>query len=87
MKSATFEDALVWVMFQVKSSTGDSTDHLGGAGQKNGGEIESSARKYQNQKLASEYKPQGISPILWELSKDGITPANMWVTFTFVPAN
>lgn len=57
-------------------------------GQKDGGQIESWARtKYQNEKAVSDYELYTISPILYELSKNRVTPANIWVIFTFLPAN
>lgn len=72
------------VLVQIK----DGLLKSGSAGQKDGGQIERLARTtYLNEKLASEYKPHALSPILYELSKDRVTPANMWVTFTFLPAN
>lgn len=71
-------------MFQAKSRTGNSAENLAGEGKRMavGG---SSVRKYHSQPQNSTH--HGISPILQELSKDGVTPANIWVTFTFLPAN
>lgn len=86
VKPATYK-CPVWPVFQFKSKMSDSWKSRQ-CRQKDDRDITHVARtRYQNEKLASEGKPHGISPILQGLSKERVSPANMWVTLSFLPAN